>query len=132
MSHRKSLKDLASLERPWVTENLWKIWKTYQTFVWQNNSEQTNCMIEKYFLAFTINVLLCSRHIMFHIILHIIFPSNTLFSDFVFSENQSNCILFYYLRISILCILIFQQTTEVLGNLTDFFFHFCYCILRQS
>ena len=63
---------------------------------------------------------------MFHIILHIIFPSCTSFSDFVFSENQSACILFNYLRISILHIIIFQQTAEVLGNLTDLSFYCCF------
>ena len=55
---------------------------------------------------------------MFHIILHI--------SDFVFSENQSTCILFNYLRISILYITIFNQTAEVLGNLTEILFLFLF------
>ena len=59
---------------------------------------------------------------MFHIILHIIFPCWTSFSDFAFSE--STCILINYLRISILYIAIFQQTAEVLGNLTDYWFFF--------
>ena len=132
MSYRKTLKDLASLKRPWVTENLWNNWKTYQTFVGQKKIIQNKptAWLRNIFL------LLQYRHIMFHIILHIIFPSCTSFSDFVFSENQSTCILFNYLRISILFIIIFQQTAEVLGNLTDFFFffffHFYYCFLCES
>ena len=72
--------------------------------------------------------MVCFRYIMFHIILHILFPSCTSFSDFVFSESQSTCILFNFLRISILCIIIFQQTAEFLGNLTDFLFIFIWLL----
>ena len=101
---------------------MWNNWKTYQTFVGQKKIIQNKptAWLRNIFL------LLQYRHIMFHIILHIIFPSCTSFSDFVFSENQSTCILFNYLRISILFIIIFQQTAEVLGNLTDFFLFFIF------
>ena len=124
MSYRKTLKDLASLKRPWVTENLWNNWKTYQMFVGRKKIIQNKptAWLRNIFLLLQSSGLLCSRHIMFRIILLIIFPSCTSFSDFVFSEDQSTCILSNYLRISILYIIIFQQTAEVLGNLTDFFF----------
>ena len=103
-------------ERPWVTEKPWKTF-SHRKFVKKtekpikssldkkNNSKQTNCMIGKYFFVLTIKWFVWG--IMFHIILHIIVTSCTSFSDFVFSENQPTCILFNYLRISILYLIIF-------------------------
>ena len=123
LSHWKTLKTLSNGKLAKQLKNLANVRRTEK-----NNSKQTNCMIEKYFLAFTIKWFA----LMFHIILHIIFPSCTSFSDFVFSENQSTCILFNCLPISILYIIVFQQTAEVLGNLTDFLCHFYYCFLCQS
>ena len=125
MSHRKTLEDLVSLKRLWITEHLWNNWKTYQTFVGQKKIIQNKptAWLRNIFLLLQSSGLLWAYNVI-HIMFHIIFPSCTLFSDFVFSENHSTCILFNYLRISIWYIIIFQQTAEILGNLTDFFFFF--------
>ena len=85
LSHPKTLKDLASLERPWVTENLWKNWRTYQTFVGEKKIIQNKPTARWKLFSCFYNQVVCFRR-MFHILLHIIFPSYISFTDFAFSN----------------------------------------------